>query len=118
MKKMNLLTLSVFMLLFMFSCKKPVTEVNTDFVGNWSGSDSEAGYTINIQSDSQASYLKLKGASQVNVTGKAKIKGDKLKIFTKKFHIDQFPTRQDPVSWTEEVEYLMVLDGIEFSCWK
>lgn len=116
MKKMNLFITGIFMLLIVFSCKKKVTDVNTDFIGNWSGSDSEAGYTINIQPDSQASYLKMEGATQVNVSGKARISGDKLKIFTKRFHIDVLPEKvPDSISANE---YMMVLDGIEYRCWK
>lgn len=114
MKKVTLIS---FLFLFViFSCKKKVTDVNTDYVGNWSGSDSEAGYTINIKSDSKASYLKLKGGSETNVSGKARIEDDLLKIFTKKFKIDQAPKLDN--SPTYPGSYLMILDGVEFRCWK
>ena len=113
---MNFFVLSLFVLLIAFSCKKKVADVNPDFIGSWSGSDSEASYSISIQSDSKAEYYKSKGFSETNITGNAKIKGDKLKIFTKKFRIDEMPKKVDESSG--ETQYMMVLDGIEFNCWK
>lgn len=102
------------MLIAVLSCKKKAAEVNSNYVGNWSGSDSEAGYTINIKSDSEASYLKLKGASHTEVEGKARIKGNMLKIFTKKFTIDSEPKLDNSSS---DPSYIMTLDGIEFKRW-
>lgn len=112
MKKITILS---FLLLFMiFSCKKKITEVNNDYVGSWSAYDSEASYSIDIDSDSKASYFKYKGYSKTEVSGTARIKGgNTLKILTKKFKIDQTPI-QEIDTFSGSMTYLMILDGIEY----
>lgn len=112
MKKITILS---FLLLFMiFSCKKKITEVNNDYVGNWTAHDSEASYSIIIDSKSKASYFKYKGFSETEVSGFARIKGSNtLKILTKKFKIDQTPI-QEIDTLTGALTYFMILDGLEY----
>lgn len=88
------------------SCKK--TKVSSseyeDFLGNWVSVD-EGYIELDIYENS-ASWVKYQGITTTTVTGKAKIipGKDMLKIFTKKFTIDQYPT--DSITyWT------MTLDG-------
>jgi hypothetical protein len=78
------------------SCKKKVTEVNPDFVGEWY---SESYFTdgsldaeyISIDETSYGIYENGSFFNQVSVKGKAKIGKDKLKIGLKGFHISLMP---------------------------
>ena len=107
--------LSSILLLSFTSCKKKVTEVNTDYIGHWEGEDSDGYYTLSIEEDSHAEYYKWNGIAELNINGKAKIKNDKLKILTKKFTITQEPTLVTQLDGT--TEYIMILDDIEFYRW-
>ncbi|MGV3629774.1 MAG: hypothetical protein ACO1O6_01135 [Bacteroidota bacterium] len=119
MKKINLLALSIFLLLFAFSCKKKVNEVNSDFIGYWTASDPESSYLINIMEDSEAVYYKETGNKDKDVRGNARVRNDKLTIFTKSFHIDEFPVQTSPPTISGDLgEYRMVLDGLEYTCYK
>lgn len=114
MTKIITYTLSILLLLAAFSCKKKAAEVNPDYIGYWTGSDSEKSYSLEIQSSSKAVYNRYKDFSTVEVKGRAKIKGNTLKVLTKKFTIDQEP-RQDALN---PGTYTMILDGIMFSATK
>lgn len=112
MKIARLLPFLVVLLIAFTACKKKVAQVNADYVGYWEGSDGDAYYYIDIDSDSKARYQKVSGFSNVDMSGKAKIKGDKLKILLKKFHVDQHP-KQDTSTYSYDV-WTMVLDGITY----
>jgi hypothetical protein len=109
MMKTILYALGILVLLFSFSCKKKAAEVNANYVGYWHGYDSDKAYVLTINSDSKAVY-ESNGIATVTVRGKARIKGSTLKIFTKKFTIDQEPTQDLSDEWT----YTMVLSGVTY----
>ncbi|WP_343634007.1 hypothetical protein [Fluviicola sp.] len=94
---------------FSVSCKKKVATVNSDYVGYWMGYDSDKSYSLVIGSDSKGVYESY-GVGTITVRGTVKIKGDKLKIFTKKFSVDQAPAKDPSDPWT----YTMVLDGVVY----
>ena len=106
MKKYFFLMSLLFLLVATNSCKKPVAEVNQDYVGEWDAL-SDAYYTISISSNSKGVYQKLSGISTVTVSGKVKLKDDKLKIGVKTFDVDMHPTLVDG-------EYTMMLDGVTY----
>jgi len=75
-----------------------------DFLGNWYSYDD--GYIELDIYNTNASWVKTQGIGTTTITGNAKIipGKDMLKIFSKKFAIDQYPT--DSITfWT------MTLDG-------
>lgn len=101
--------LSILVLSLTFSCKKKAAEVNADYVGYWTGYDSDKSYSINIGSDSKAVF-ESNGTATVTVRGTARVKGSTLKIFSKKFKIDQAP-KLDPGN---QMTYSMVLNGVTY----
>lgn len=100
----------ILMLSLSLSCKKKAADVNQNYVGYWSGYDSDKDYSLSIESNSKAVYETFNGEVSVSVKGKAKINGGTMKIFTKKFSIDQEPLQdsQDPSKFT------MVLNGVPY----
>lgn len=99
--------LCIVVLSFSVACKKKVATVNPDYVGYWIGYDSNKSYSLLIGSDSKGVYESY-GAATFTVRGTVKIKGDKLKIFTKKLSVDQAPAKDPSDPWT----YTMILDGV------
>lgn len=94
--------------LFSVSCKKKAADVSTDYVGYWI--KSSGGGSLMIDSDSKAVYENSSGTASVTVRGKARVKGNTLKIAVKKFTIDQKPTAgTSPL--TMSTTTIMVLDG-------
>ncbi|MCE3294405.1 MAG: hypothetical protein K0R65_119 [Crocinitomicaceae bacterium] len=116
MKKTSILLTGIFILFAFMSCKKRICDVRPDFIGKWKGADSETVYIMNIDPDSEASFVAYKDNTQINVSGKAKIKDNKLRIFTRKFRVDAFPLKIS--SGLSSDEYTMMIDGIKYTCWK
>lgn len=114
MKKIITLILCTIVLFSPLSCKKKAADVNFKYVGVWysdSSSNSEESYSLEIGSNSRAVYTKYKGAGEVTVSGFARVKGNKLKVLSKKFSIDQEPKEFPEGSGA----YTMILDGITFT---
>ncbi len=115
MTKIITYTFGILMLLTVFSCKKKVAEVNSDYVGYWSASDTDGkSYGLSIESNSRAVYSTQKGITSTEIKGNARIKGSKLKVFTKKFAVDQEPLANPNNPGT----YTMILDGLTYTAWK
>jgi hypothetical protein len=110
MKKWITYTFCLFMLLTFVSCKKKIAQVNADYVGSWTASESDKTYSISIESNSKAVYIKYKGVTTTQIKGTARVRNKTLRIFTKKFKIDQEP-RADAAN---PGHYTMVLDGVAF----
>jgi ribosomal protein S8 len=110
MKKITTYTLCLFLLLTFVACKKKVAQVNTAYVGSWTAADSDKTYSITIESNSKAVYLKYKGVTTTQIKGTARVRNKTLQIFTKKFKMDQAP-REDTAN---PGHYTMVLDGVTF----
>jgi len=91
------------------NCGKKVVKGNTDFIGNWSGSDATYNYTVKIDNDSNGEYKKCSGLLSCSETkGTARIKNGVLKIGLKKLNIDREPYQDNTGSW------MMELDGVAY----
>lgn len=105
-KKISILFL--FISLFV-TCGKKVENSNADFIGYWTGSDGQYYYTLNIESNSKATYNRcFTGANCVENKGKARIRNGKLKIGDLLFTIEVPPTNTGS-GWTAK------LSGISFT---
>ncbi|MES2760655.1 MAG: hypothetical protein V4677_00545 [Bacteroidota bacterium] len=91
--------LVILLIIGSFGCKKKVTDVNKDFIGLWYSESkyksnfSSAYKSIEIKENSAAEYNDAGEGSNVNFSGKARIKGSTLKIGIKKFTVDEAPKR-------------------------
>lgn len=103
-------TLSILVFSLAVSCRKKVAEVNADYVGSWQGYDTEKSYSLTIEPNSKSVYATYQGVKTVTVKGQAKIKGSTLKVFTKRFKINQQPLQDQAQPW----KYTMVLNGITY----
>ncbi|MNJ90861.1 hypothetical protein D3C87_85010 [compost metagenome] len=103
---------SIVFLSFSLSCKKKAADINPDYIGFWSGDDSDKYYRLSITSESRGVYraVSYDGDHRIKVGGKARIDGNTLKILTKKLTIDQ-PPQQDP---SDPKRYTLVLDGVVY----
>ena len=93
------------------SCGKPVTAVDPNYIGSWSGSDGSVSYALYIGGDDQGSWNKFNGSTNTWAEGKVTINGSgtKLKIGFKGLSIDQAPTLDSGTGyWT------MILDGVTY----
>lgn len=102
----------IFLFVLLAGCYKPVTQVDPDFIGTWRADDQ----TFFIQAGSKSLYEDRSDIRRKSQSGWAKIKDNKLKIGTKRWDIDQFPT---PVQTTDifgstRTRYVAIIDGTEF----
>jgi len=114
MMRISTCLLCICLLFTVNACKKKVTKTNSDFVGDWSGAKSDSQYNLLIESNSKGVFHTYKGNVTKEVKGNVRLSGSTLKVFIKKFHVDEVP-RQDA---DNPLKYVMVLDGITFTCWK
>lgn len=96
---------------FSVSCKKKAADVNPEYVGYWTAYDSYDGSSLVIESNSKAVYETTSGIATTTVRGKARVKGNTLKIVMKKFTINQEP-KIDSSGYF--VQYTMILDGTTY----
>tara|TARA_R110002049_G_scaffold258692_1_gene434462 strand:- start:138 stop:464 length:327 start_codon:yes stop_codon:yes gene_type:complete len=79
--------LSSILLLSFTSCKKNVTKVNPELIGNWQSEDGD--YGILIDENGFGSYENY--PTFFTVTGQARLRKDVLQIWPKRFKVNQFP---------------------------
>lgn len=90
------------------ACKKNVADIDLNYIGYWEAS-SEDGYSeLVITTDSRGQYLKVKGITTINASGKVKASSKKLRVGVKGFKLDQAPMED------QDGGYLMVLDGVTY----
>lgn len=105
----KILFLFVFTALIIAGCGKPANEVDPNYVGEWVAVTSDTEYRISIQSNSDGTYNKYKGATTTTATGKAKASSKKFYIGLQSFKLDQTPI-YDATAGT----YTMTLDGVQY----
>lgn len=81
-----------FLFVFISCNREDVEEVNTNYIGTWTGQDETHFYTIEVNTNGEGEYQKANANANEFFTGKTKVWKDKLKIGKKKFNVNEEPT--------------------------
>lgn len=106
--KRNLFQLFLLLALVLTSCKKMNVKSYPDFVGDWSGTDGYATYSLNVSESGGVTLQKVAGAVTSTFSGKFKLYDNILKIGVKKFDVTAYPAIDSTSTWT------LGLDGITY----
>lgn len=94
------------MLIFM-GCGKQLDETQSDLFGVWKGEDKGVSYILRLDEEGNGRYAWVGNEDMKNIEGRARIKGDVLRISVHSFQINRFP-------YVEEGIYFLELEGVTF----
>lgn len=114
--KRIILFFTLFISISLVSCKKKAVEIYPNITGDWYAEGTFEEITLSIDSDSNAEYVKESSSGYITFTGKAKVRGNTLKIGFKKFKMTKLPEEKN-LPGTSIIYKSMVLDGTEFICY-
>lgn len=97
--------------LFLSSCGKKVQEVNSEFIGVWTGDKDNIAYTIRIDKEGQGRYSYVGDGKMGNSEGRVRYRNGNLKFGTlSSLKVNSYPELKDDfwVMKVDEVEYFKV----------
>jgi hypothetical protein len=106
MKSSKIISFFFLFAILFFGCRKEAIEIHPEMEGHWrTEAVGPGGVVVEIEEGKQSSYFNSDVPEEINEKGKARIKGDKLKIGKEELTINEFPR------YDMNGDYSMVVNG-------